>query len=146
MAEQAQASELAGFPKPQEGTFVWTEIAVNKGDAEKCKAFYAAVFGWKFKDSNAAEGMPYHEFSTGGDNPAGGLYEIDPKFFEGQPQLPPPHFLPYIAVDDIDANAKKAEELGATILKGPMDIPNVGRFAVIKDPAGAVFATFSMGK
>jgi predicted enzyme related to lactoylglutathione lyase len=36
MAEQA--SEMAGFPKPREGTFVWTEIATN--DAEKSKAFF----------------------------------------------------------------------------------------------------------
>src|SRR5262245_37354257 len=140
MAEQA--SEMAGFPKPREGTFVWTEVATN--DAEKSKAFFAAVFGWKFKDGNAGEGMPYHEFSTGGGNPAGGLYEIDPKWFEGQPQIPPPHFMNYIAVDDIDANAEKAKQLGATILKGPMDIPNVGRFAIIQDPTGAVFATFGM--
>ena len=140
MAEQA--SEMAGFPKPQEGTFVWTEIAVSPDDAEKCKAFYKAVFGWIFKDGTATENSPaYHEFSTGGDHPVGGLYETDPKWF-GEGPVPPPHFMAYVAVDDIDANAKKIEELGGKVLKGPMEIPHVGRFAIIQDPTGAVLATF----
>ena len=141
MAEAA--SEMAGQPTPKQGEFVWTEIASN--DAEKCKAFYTAVFGWKFKESPSAnEGMKYDEFATTGDLPVGGLYEIDPKWFGDM--VPPPHFMNYVAVDDIDANAKKAEELGGKVLKGPMDIPNVGRFAIIQDPTGAVIAIFGMGK
>jgi len=139
MAEQA--SEMAGQPMPKEGAFVWTEIASN--DAEKCKAFYSTVFGWKFKDSDASsEGMKYDEFSTGGDHPVGGLYEIDPKWF-GE-KVPPPHFMTYVAVDDVDANANKAVELGGTLIKEPFNVPNVGRIAIIQDPTGAVIATFKM--
>jgi predicted enzyme related to lactoylglutathione lyase len=139
MAEQA--SEMAGWPMPKQGEFVWTEIASN--DAEKCKAFYTTVFGWKFKESTSAnEGMKYEEFATTGDNPAGGLYQIDPKWFGDNP--PPPHFMTYVAVDDVDENAKLATELGATIIRGPMDIPNVGRMAIIQDPTGAMIATFRM--
>jgi len=140
MAEQA--SEMAGWPMPKEGEFVWTEIASN--DAEKCKAFYTAVFGWKFKDSDAAAGMKYDEFATIGDNPVGGLYQIDPKWF-GE-KVPPPHFMTYVAVDDVDANAKKAVELGGTLIREPMDVPNVGRMAIVQDPTGAVIATFRMQK
>lgn len=138
MAETA--SEMAGQPLPKEGSFVWTEIASN--DAEKCKAFYTAVFGWTFKDGDAAGGMKYDEFSTGGDHPVGGLYQIDPKWF-GE-TVPPPHFMTYVAVDDVDANAKKAVELGGTLIREPMDIPHVGRIAIIQDPTGAVIATFRM--
>jgi len=50
----------------------------------------------------------------------------------------------YVAVDDVDENAKLAEELGAKIIRGPMDIPNVGRMAIIEDPTGAMIATFRM--
>jgi len=136
------ASEMAGWPMPKEGTFCWTEIASN--DAEKCKAFYTAVFGWAFKSGNAAaEGeMDYNEFSTGGDNPVGGLYQLNPDWFGGNP--PPPHFMTYVAVDDVDANAKFATELGGKIVRGPMDIPNVGRMCMIEDPTGAKFCTFQM--
>jgi predicted enzyme related to lactoylglutathione lyase len=138
MAEQA--SEMAGWPMPQHGAFCWTEIASN--DADKCMAFYSAIFGWQFKSGDAAPGMDYREFTTGGDAPAGGLYQIDPAWFGDNPA--PPHFMTYVAVDDVDENAKLAVDLGATIIRGPMDIPNVGRMAIIQDPTGAMIATFRM--
>jgi predicted enzyme related to lactoylglutathione lyase len=138
MAEQA--SEMAGWALPREGSFCWTEIASN--DADKCVAFYKEVFGWEFKGGDGSQtGMDYREFSTGGDRPVGGLYQIDPKSFGDNP---PPHFMTYVAVDDVDENARLATELGATIIRGPMDIPDVGRMAIIQDPTGAMISTFTM--
>ena len=134
-----EASEMAAWPLPKEGTFVWTEIASN--DANKCQAFYNAVFGWNFKSGNAATGMDYREFTTGGDNPVGGLYQINPEWFGGNP--PPPHFMIYVAVDDVDKNAELAKELGGKVHK-VLDVPNVGRMAIIEDPTGAMIATFRM--
>ena len=58
----------------------------------------------------------------------------------------PPHWLPYIAVEDVDASAKQAKDLGGKILGAPMDIPNVGRFAVVADPQGATFAIYKGAK
>lgn len=137
-----EASEMAEFAGPAPGTFCWTEIAST--DAEKCKAFYSNVFGWTFQDSKATDGaFAYHEFSTGGGYPAGGMYQISPEIC-GEGPLPPPHLLNYVAVEDVDANAKLAEELGGKVVRGPMDIPNTGRFAIIEDPTGAMFATFTM--
>jgi len=137
-----EASEMAGMAGPSHGSFCWTEIAST--DSAKCKEFYSNVFGWKFQDSKATDGaFAYHEFTTGGDYPAGGLYEISPEIC-GEGELPPPHLMTYIAVDNVDENAKLAEELGGKIIKPPMDIPNTGRFAVIQDPTGAMFATFTM--
>src|SRR6187401_1230676 len=139
MAEQA--SEMAGSALPRDGSFCWTEIASN--DADKCTAFYNAVFGWEFKGGDANNpGMDYREFTTGGDRPVGGLYQIDPAWFGDNP--PPPHFMTYVAVDDVDENSKLAQELGATIIRGPMDIPNVGRICIIQDPTGAMISTFRM--
>ena len=137
MAEQA--SEMAGWPIPKQGAFVWTEIASS--DAAKCKEFYKDIFGWTFQESNSSQtGMEYIEFSSGGDQPVGGMYQIDPEWFGGNAPLP--HFMSYVAVDDVDANAKLATELGATIIRGPMDVPNVGRICIIQDPTGAMIATF----
>lgn len=139
-----EASEMAAFAGPKSGSFCWTEIATN--DVAKCKEFYKNVFGWTFQDSKAVtDGFPYFEYSTGADYPAGGVYEITPETC-GEGPLPPPHFMTYIAVDDVDENAKRAAELGATIIKEPSEIPNTGRFAIIQDPTGAVFATFAMPK
>jgi len=52
----------------------------------------------------------------------------------------PPAWGLYITVDDVDASAKKAQELGGTVLVEPRDIPEVGRFCVVKDPQGAWFS------
>lgn len=136
-----EASEMAGWLMPKHGTFCWTEIASN--DAGKCKAFYSDVFGWEFQQSKSeGAGIEYTEFSTDSGHPAGGLYQIDAAWFGDNP--PPPHFMIYVAVDDVDENARLAQELGATLIKPPMDIPNVGRICIIQDPTGAMIATFKM--
>lgn len=87
--------------------------------------------------------MEYIEYSTGDPYPAGGLYQIDPKFFGGH--APPPHIMNYVAVDNVDESAAKAVELGGTLVSEPMDIPNTGRMAMIKDPTGAMLSLFTMG-
>jgi predicted enzyme related to lactoylglutathione lyase len=121
-----------------QGEFVWTEVACN--DANKCTEFYKNVFGWSFQEGGAAaDGLDYREFHSGGTAPVGGLYQIDPAWFGGNP--PPAHILTYIAVDDVDAAAELVTELGGKVNK-TMDIPNVGRMSIIEDPTGAMFATF----
>src|SRR5207247_1819898 len=70
-----------------------------------------------------------------------GLYEMQGTQFDGVP----PHWLTYVAVEDVDASAQSGASLGGNVLMPPMDIPNVGRMAVLKDPQGAVFAIFKFG-
>lgn len=140
MSDQPQ--EAAGFAGPSHGEFCWTEIASN--DAVKCMDFYKNVFGWTFNVSQATGGFAYHEYSTGGGYPAGGVYEITPEMCPDGAPLPPPHFMTYIAVDSVDESAKLAAELGGTVIKEPDNIPNTGRFAIIVDPTGAMFSLFTM--
>lgn len=135
-------SEHGDHQMPPHGSFCWTEIASS--DSRACIEFYTNVFGWKFQESQSGSpGMEYTEYSTGDPYPAGGLYQIDPQFFGGH--APPPHIMNYVAVDNVDASAERAVELGGTIINGPMDIPNVGRMAIIKDPTGATLSLFAMG-
>jgi predicted enzyme related to lactoylglutathione lyase len=54
----------------------------------------------------------------------------------------PPHWLPYFAVDDVAAAVKATEDGGGTVMAEPMYVP-AGRFAVLADPQGAVFAVFA---
>ncbi|AKT51018.1 VOC family protein [Arsenicicoccus sp. oral taxon 190] len=42
----------------------------------------------------------------------------------------------YLATDDLDATLARAQELGATVTRPAMDIPDTGRCATIVDPAG----------
>lgn len=140
------SQEASGFAGPGHGEFCWTEIATN--DSAKAKEFYTNVFGWTFQESNAVtDGFAYHEFSTGGgDYPAGGIYQISPEMCGPDQPPPPPHFLTYIAVDDVDENAKRAVDLAGRVIKEPSDIPNTGRFAIIADPSGAMFSIFKMAE
>lgn len=127
---------------PQEGDFCWTEIGVN--NLENCKSFYANVFGWEMPESKVDVGMEYQEFNIPEQYPMGGMYQISHETL-GEGELPPPHFLNYISVDNIDEKTSKAFDLGAKIIKPPMDIPNVGRFSIIEDPAGGMVAFLSLG-
>ena len=52
----------------------------------------------------------------------------------------PPHWLPYVIVDDADATVTRAKQAGASIAMNPQDIPGVGRFGILKDPTGAQLA------
>jgi predicted enzyme related to lactoylglutathione lyase len=54
----------------------------------------------------------------------------------------PPNWLVYFMVADVDATTKKAGSLGGQAIVPPTDLPKTGRFSVIRDPQGAVFATF----
>ena len=56
----------------------------------------------------------------------------------------PSHWMIYLAVEDVDACASKAAGLGGQVVHPPTDIPNVGRWALIADPAGALFAVMRM--
>jgi predicted enzyme related to lactoylglutathione lyase len=56
----------------------------------------------------------------------------------------PSHWLPYFAVEDCDQISAKAQEMGATVLQPPTDIPGTGKFSVLLDPQGAAFAILKM--
>ena len=51
----------------------------------------------------------------------------------------PSMWAPYVAVEDADATVAKAGELGGSTVLEAMDVPTVGRIAVLSDPLGAVF-------
>jgi uncharacterized protein len=132
MSENTAAGQVSTMPK--HGEFCWTEIATDQ--AEACKTFYAKVFGWQFKQSDATGAeMEYLEFGTDAGKQFGGLFQMNSSWYGGE--MPKPHANIYVAVDDVDAAARKAVELGGTIVGEPMDVPNVGRMSEIQDPTGA---------
>jgi predicted enzyme related to lactoylglutathione lyase len=45
-----------------------------------------------------------------------------------------------VAVDDCDDTATRVIELGGQLLMSPIDLPHVGRYAILKDPVGARMA------
>ncbi len=124
---------------PKHGEICWTEIATTNLD--QTDGFYSKLFGWNIKSDNNAD-FEYRHFEDGRGHDVGGMYELNPEMFGGH--APPPHFITYIAVDDVDETAKEITEHGGTIKREPMDIPNTGRMAVVTDPAGATFAIIKL--
>ncbi len=113
------------------GSFCWWEL--NTKDTAKAKEFYTNLFGW-----TAGGDANYTEWKNGG-NSMGGMMEIKP---EWGPVAP--NWLSYVMVSDCDKTAAKIKELGGSVMMGPQDIENMGRFAVVADGQHAVFAIFEV--
>lgn len=112
------------------GAFTWCEL--HTGDMARSKAFYSEVFGWGWGGSD-----DYAEGQVAGRTVAG----VMPRPAD-LPAEVPDHWQVYFGADDTDAATAKATELGATVVVPPMDIPGTGRFSVLSDPQGAIFALF----
>lgn len=121
------AFEPQGDGPVPEGVFVWDELGTT--DADGAQHFYEQVFGWTTSDMGDEFGG-YRIFNRGEDGIAGLMTLPDASV--------PPHWQPYVAVDDPDATSAKAIELGGTVLVEAMDVPKVGRIAVLRDPQGAI--------
>jgi uncharacterized protein len=134
-----QAGSFAGAEivnKPN--TFSWNEL--NMRDPEAAKSFYSAVFGWTSRDMDMGEAGTYTTFSLAGsdedDDSIGGLLDMRGRV----PEEVPAHWLTYFTVDDRDATAGKAKEMGAEeIISIDMQM---GKFAILRDPQGAAFGIF----
>lgn len=113
------------------GAACWNELTARNGDAER--TFYSSLFGWTPKIS--PEYTEWHD----GDKARGGFFEMKDARFDGVPAFWNVYFL----VTSVDDSFAKAKSLGATVHHEPMDIPNVGRFAVLGDPQGAGFSLFT---
>ncbi|MEO5903737.1 MAG: VOC family protein [Gemmatimonadaceae bacterium] len=101
-------------------------------DVDKAKAFYTNLFGWTTQDM-PVPGMVYTVLKLDGEQIAG-MMKITPDF---GPM--PPTWATYFTIDDVDKRAAQATELGGTVFTGPMDIPDVGRFAGVLSPQGVRF-------
>lgn len=129
----------------QHGTVYWTELMTH--DADKACAFYQKTLGWQYhtmdgshnNDGGANTDMtehysgPYH-IAMLGENPVAGIYTMAGDHFRDVPD----HWMPYMAVDNIDETVKTVAAEGGSVLREPFDIPNVGRIAILKDSNGAV--------
>lgn len=115
-----------------DGTVCWADLLTNEPEA--ASQFYSGVFGW--------------ELYASPNDPSGYLHIINGKAHIGgipptrdNPGVPP-HWMLYFSASDVEASTNKAGSLGATTLVPVTEIPNTGKFSILKDPQGAVFALF----
>ena len=112
------------------GAYTWSELSTS--DTGSSKAFYGQVFGWAWGGADQ-----YAEAQVGGRAVAGVMPRPS-----AMPAEVPDGWLVYFGATDVDADTRRAVDLGATALVGPTDIPGAGRFAVLIDPQAATFALF----
>lgn len=113
----------------QHGAFSWNELMTT--DVPAAKAFYSRLFGWDMRDEDTGE-MTYTVLKAG-EKEVGGIMAYPP----GE-DANPTAWGSYVTVDDVDKRIVKAEQLGGKVVLPAREIPNVGRFAVISDPQGAM--------
>jgi predicted enzyme related to lactoylglutathione lyase len=125
---------------------------LNTRDIEGAKSFYGSVFGWGAINADGGFwALPGYGDHLEQDNPGlrKGMEEMGaPEGFvdvvaafnpiaDDQPDTPPNWGVTF-AVDDADAIADKAAELGGQVVLPPFDAPWV-RMTVITDPQGGSF-------
>jgi predicted enzyme related to lactoylglutathione lyase len=119
--------------KTKPAQFVWVDLMTKNMAASA--AFYRKIVGWQAADFGQAS-HPYTVLSINGVG-VGGLMPV-PDEMKGCDLL----WTGYVGVDDVDAYAKRVEQAGGKILRPAVDLPSVGRFAVVADPHGAIFMLF----
>lgn len=112
---------------------MWFDLVTS--DPVAAAKFYTALIGWGTMDWAGGD-QPYTMW-TMNETPVGGMVTMatDPNagsFWHG-----------YVSTADTDATVKQAKAIGGKVFLQPKDIPTVGRFAVMGDPQGAVFAPFT---
>ncbi|MFI1165708.1 VOC family protein [Streptomyces sp. NPDC020801] len=126
-----QAGDFSGagvFNRP--GSLGWVELKTR--DIFRARDFYTTVFGWSV---NASEW--YTQWGLHGED-FGGMTAMHDQF----PPDVPPHWLPYFAVEDVDATTDIALRSGAKALQEPTSVPAGPRIAVLRDPQGAAFGVY----
>lgn len=132
------------------GLSCWYESLTKDYSADV--AFYAAVLGWEnvpmgpeagaagseqFADEPSGQGAPDNmgRYSTNfGERATAGVCEANAWLPEDAHSF----WRVYFRVEDTDAAIAKIQELGGTVLDGPMDSP-FGRLATVADPQGGMF-------
>ncbi|HXB99109.1 MAG TPA: VOC family protein [Terriglobales bacterium] len=131
---------MANIDKHPAGSFCWIELHTT--DQNAAKSFYNTLFGWAPEDMPMGPNDFYTIWKLQGRDAAAGC-TLRP---EERSQGVPPHWMIYIAVDNADAAAAKAQQLGGKILAPAFDVMDAGRMAVVLDPTGAVFCVWQANR
>ncbi len=118
------------------GTPSWVDVTAPNVDA--AVDFYEGLFGWEAdQPDDSEESRGYRMFRMEG-RPVAGVFPAGDDSFAA--------WTTYVSVDDAEAAAARAGDLGGQVLAGPMDVMTAGRMAVLSDPEGAIFALWQPGE
>lgn len=117
------------------GRFIWYELLTS--DVAAAVPFYQNIVQWGTQTWDEGE-QPYHMW-TAHDQPVAGVLTLPD---DARQAGAPPHWLGYVSTPDVDAATARVTELDGMV-HHVMEIPKVGKFAIVGDPLGAVFAVFT---
>jgi predicted enzyme related to lactoylglutathione lyase len=113
----------------------FVHVELMSTDVGKSKSFYGKLFDWTLEDMDMGD-MTYTLVKPG-EGPGGGLMKNP---MPGAPSM----WMPYVMVDDLDAATRKAQSLGASLLKERTEVPDRGFFTIVTDPAGAMLRSVAV--
>ena len=119
--------------------FIWHELMSRDPDASE--RFYAEVAGLTVR--RLGDGPDAYRMLLAGDQPVGGVTGPRADSETWPSGGPEGHWVGYFASTDVDDGARRTQELGGSVLLGPLDVPGTGRVAVLRDPDGATFGLFA---
>jgi hypothetical protein len=123
--------------KNEDGAFCWADL--NVPDQKSAADFYSKLLGWEAVTGEHDTSGYLH--IKNGEEVIGGI----PTAEQRNPNAPP-HWALYFQAADCDTTVNKAKQAGARVYAGPHSLENVGRFAVVADPQGAVFSVFTSAR
>jgi predicted enzyme related to lactoylglutathione lyase len=118
--------------------FIWHELMSRDPDASE--RFYAEVADLTVVP--IGEGPGAYRMLVANGRPIGGLTGPRQGSDVWPSGGPAGHWVGYLGSGDVDAAVVRTQELGGSVLVGPLDIPGTGRVAVLRDPDGATFGLF----
>ena len=120
------------------GRIGWVDLTVP--DAQGVRDFYKAVVGWTVSEVPMGDYSDFCVHPSESEPPVAGICHA-----RGSNAAVPPQWLIYITVTNLDASLASCLENGGKILAEPRKLGGAARFAVIKDPTGAVAALYESG-
>lgn len=123
---------------PQSSGFVWHELMSR--DPAASERFYREVVGLAFQA--LGDGSDAYRVLVAHGQPVGGMTGPRADHDSWPSGGPAGHWVGYFDSPDVDGAAARARALGGHVLLEPIDIPGVGRAAVLRDPDGATFGVF----
>ncbi len=117
------------------GSITWHDLTIP--DAATVKDFYKAVVGWESTPLSMGD---YDDYVMNGEEGAEGAAGMC--HARGKNAGLPPVWMMYITVADAEASVQACAEGGGKIINPIRGAGGESKYAVLQDPAGAVFAVY----
>jgi len=115
----------------------FVHLELNSTDIPQSKAFYGKLFEWTLEEMKIGD-LDYTMIKVGKGTGGGMMKQLIPGAGSA--------WLPYVDVADIKTSTKKAQSLGAKVMKDVSEVGDMGWLSIIVDPTGAMLGLWQTKK